>query len=209
VHGPALRHDNTLAFRREMKRRTPEAVLSDEHVRNCQVLADRHVLLDHLPKGGVAAEIGVAFGAYTDAILDRNAPQELHLVDLWESDRFRDGLDSIRSRHATLIATGALRVHRGKSVDVIPMFPNTYFDWIYIDTDHAYETTLAELHAAVPKMKPDGIIAGHDFCPGNVIAPWPYGVVEACGRFCVEAGWQFRYLVMDPRGRLSFALVRC
>ncbi len=82
------------------------------------------------------------------------------------------------------------------------------FDWIYLDTDHSYETTLSELRLAAPKLKPGGLLAGHDYCTGNVITPVPYGVVEACHRFCVEAGWRFRFIALEERGRNSFALAR-
>jgi predicted O-methyltransferase YrrM len=191
-----------------MKRSAPETALRAEHTRNCAVLPDRNALLDALPKRGVAMEAGVAFGAYTDAILAVNAPRELHLVDLWDTERYRLGLDAITERHGALIASGGLRIHRGRSVDVLAALPDAMFDWIYIDTDHSFETTIAELRTAARTIKPGGFLAGHDFCTGNVIAPWPYGVVEACNLFCVEAGWQFRFLAMDPRGHMSFALSR-
>ncbi len=199
---------NTVAFRRAMRRRAPEVRLRDEHTRGCEVLPDREVLLERLPGGGVAAEVGVAAGEYTQAILDRNRPRVLHLIDLWGSDRYRPGLEAIRTRNAGAIAAGAVRIHQGRSVDVLATFPEAYFDWVYIDTDHSYELTLAELRVAAPRIKPGGMIAGHDFCTGNVIAPWPYGVVEACHMFCVESGWGYRFLTMEPRGRHSFALSR-
>jgi hypothetical protein len=208
VSGHALRPDNTIDLRRSMRKRAPETTLRDDHTRYCRVVPDRFALLDHLPTEGVAAEVGVAAGDYTSAILERNRPRMLHLVDLWDSERYRAGLKVIQERHRDLISAGRLQIHRGKSVDVIARFPDAQMDWIYIDTDHSYELTLAELRAAAPKIKPKGFIAGHDFCPGNVITPWPYGVVEACNKFCVEDRWQFRFLALEPRGRMSFALSR-
>jgi predicted O-methyltransferase YrrM len=199
---------NTKSFRRALRRSAPEVSISDAHTRGCEVLSSREALLGRLPSGGTAAEIGVANGEYTLAILAHNRPRVLHLVDLWESDRYRKGLQSIRRRFESQIADGGIQIHQGMSIDVLHSFPEAYFDWVYIDTDHSYETTLAELRAAAPKMRPGGIIAGHDFCPGNVLTPWPYGVVEACNMFCVEAGWRYRFLAMEARGRLSFALHR-
>src|SRR5687767_6022213 len=47
------------------------------------VLTSRQELLRHLPKGGIAAEIGVADGDYSAAILASAEPRELHLIDPW------------------------------------------------------------------------------------------------------------------------------
>ena len=47
------------------------------------VLNSRAQLLSYLPKDGVGAEIGVAEGAYSAAILEAAEPRELHLIDPW------------------------------------------------------------------------------------------------------------------------------
>jgi hypothetical protein len=199
---------NTIERRKALRRGAPETLLEQRHVAGCVVLPDRDALLDHLPQGGVAAEIGVAEGDYTRIILARNRPRVLHLIDLWESARYREGLDAIVKEHDALIGAGAVRIHRGRSLDVLESFAEGALDWVYIDTDHSYALTLAELRLCARKVGPDGVIAGHDYCPGNVITPWPYGVVEACHQFCVEEGWRFRFLALEARGRMSFALSR-
>ncbi|WP_439575603.1 class I SAM-dependent methyltransferase [Phreatobacter sp.] len=199
---------NTVEFRRALKQNTPSLFLREEHTRDCQVLPDRVALLQHLPHSGVAAEVGVAFGDYTSEILKHNRPLKLHLVDMWNSERYRAGLDGIRQRYAGLLKTGAIEIHQGMSTSVLETFKDGYFDWIYIDTDHSYDTTAAELRLAAAKLKPFGYIAGHDYCTGNVLAPWPYGVIEACNEFCVQDGWRYRYMTLEPHGHNSFALSR-
>lgn len=69
------------------------------------------------------------------------------------------------------------------------MFEDSFFDWVYIDTDHSYCTTWNELLLCNKKVKPDGLIVGHGFCTGNVVTPVPYGVIEAVNKFCVEYNW--------------------
>jgi hypothetical protein len=49
-----------------------------------------------------------------------------------------------------------------------------------------------------PRVKPASLIIGHDFCPGNVITPWPYGVIEAYSKFCAEGPWQYHSLTVEP-----------
>jgi hypothetical protein len=203
-----LTFENSVEARRDARRRIPVVNLREEHTLNCRVLPDRQALLDKLPQNGIAAEVGVAFGDFTEQILSLNRPRLLHLIDAWDSERYRDGLGMIRQRFTSLLDAGGLKIHQGLSVPVLATFPEASFDWLYLDTDHSYETTLAELRVASAKVKPDGFIAGHDFCVGNIIRPWSYGVIEACNQFCVEARWQYRFLTLDLRGRHSFALSR-
>src|SRR5262245_55021511 len=58
------------------------APLMDQHVRNCRLLSSREELLERLPKGGVAAEIGVATGRFSELIYATTQPRELALFDM-------------------------------------------------------------------------------------------------------------------------------
>jgi hypothetical protein len=199
---------NTIEYRQNLKRNTPQVWVSRKHTEQCVTLPDRMHLLEALPKNGIVAEVGVAFGDYTAEIIKRNEPIKLHLVDSWDSDRYREGLERILGQYDDLIESGKLIINQGNSTKMLPEFPDGYFDWVYIDTNHSYSTTYNELMICKSKVKPAGLIAGHDFCPGNVITPWPYGVIEACNKFCVEEGWQYRFLTVEPHGHQSFALSR-
>lgn len=194
--------------RTAMKAKMPKTRLSDEHVRNCRLVPDRLMMLDAMPKGGVVAEIGVAFGDFTKEITERCRPDELYLVDTWDTPRYQEGLQKIRSAHAEAIDAGRVKIHHGMSVKVMPELPGETFDWVYIDTNHSYETTMEELKEASRIVKPGGLICGHDFCNGNILLPWPYGVVEATLKFCVDFGWEFRFLTVEHHGHQSFALSR-
>jgi len=56
------------------------------------------------------------------------------------------------------------------------------------------------------KVKKGGIIAGHDYCNGDVKDAFHYGVVRAVNEFCEKYNWEFIYLTLEPHGSLSFAL---
>jgi len=200
--------ENTVEYRRTLKQKTPSVFLDRKHTINCRVLPDRQALLSELPSGGVAAEVGVAFGDFTKQIVALNRPRKLHLLDVWGSARYEEGLRQVKMAQADLIAEGVVEIHRGLSTDQLPTFPDSYFDWVYIDTDHTYETTYQELVIAATKVKSGGFISGHDFCPGNVITPWPYGVIEACNKFCVEFEWEYRLITIEPHGHQSFCIAR-
>lgn len=192
-----------------IEQQIPKVSLGERHVRYCQLLLNRAEMLKRLPKYGICAEIGVDRGEFSEQILKACSPERLHLVDTWGSDRYHDGLlDNIRARLGETIDKGGVVIHHKLSVAAAQDFPDGYFDWIYIDTSHMYDATRDELRAYAPKMKPGGIIAGHDYTMGNWVDVLRYGVIEAVHEFCVEAGWEMLYLTAEPIEKQSFAIRR-
>lgn len=199
---------DTEARRRQQKNAMEETQLELVHTSGCVLLPDRFYLLDRLPKGVKVAEVGVAFGEFTQEILNRCAPEKLFLIDSWDSARFRDGLEAIEQEYATKIANGQVEILQGLSVEILRGMPAGAFDWAYIDTSHTYETTLAELQLSGDIVGETGRISGHDFCTGNVVRPVPYGVVEAVTKFCKDCDWQFEFLTAESNGHFSYCLKR-
>ncbi|MDW9633602.1 class I SAM-dependent methyltransferase [Sinorhizobium meliloti] len=194
--------------RHQLKKSLPNVEVSLTHTQNGRLLPNRSELLYRLPKAGVAAEIGAAFGDFTTEILNKNKPKQLHLVDAWESERYKKGLEDIRAKFSKELEDNRLKIHQGWSTEMLETFGDGFFDWVYIDTDHTYDTTWRELQICDRKVKQDGRIAGHDFCTGNVVSPFPYGVIEAVTKFCRDFGWQYEYITVEPHGHLSFCLMR-
>ncbi len=192
--------------RAQLKASQPKVILNDEHVNNAKIVPSRERLLDLLPKGGVVAEIGVAYGDFTRDILTRAAPSKLHLLDAWALDRYSEGKRKVEEAFSAEIASGAVALNQGYSTQMLETFPDGYFDWVYIDTSHAYRLTSQELLISSKKVKPRGRILGHDFTSGNVITPVPYGVIEACNEFCMKQGWQYEYLTLEFHGHFTFCL---
>lgn len=182
--------------------------LDPKHVEGCKIVPTREHLLELFPKESVVAEIGVAFGDFTAEIMARTHPARLHLVDSWGTERYQQGLRQIEEKFKPEIASGVVKINQGWSTKVLETFPDDYFDWVYIDTDHSYKTTKNELLLAAAKVKPEGRISGHDFTSGNVVTPVPYGVIEACNEFCMKQNWRYEYLTLEPHGHFSFSLVR-
>jgi predicted O-methyltransferase YrrM len=195
-----------LAERQQLKARAPQVVVRDKHVTNCRIKPTRELMLDCMPKFARVAEIGVAFGDFSAEILKRCHVQKLTLIDLWGMERYSAGLERARQRFAAELEIGLVEIHRGYSVPTIQALSDSSLDWVYIDTNHSYETTHAELLACEQKLVTGGLIAGHDFCTGNVITPVPYGVIEAVNKFCVDRNWEYLYLTLEPHGHFSFCL---
>jgi hypothetical protein len=176
------------------------------NTQECRVLPSRLHLLDTWKKNAIIAEVGVASGAFSEEIFARCQPAELHLVDLWEGERYEQGLVHVRQRLSKEIESGSVVIKQGYSTKKLAEYPDQFFDAIYVDTDHSYKLTLAELHLSKQKIKKGGTIAGHDFCVGNVVAPYVYGVIQAACEFARSEGWKFTYITLEPHGFWSFAM---
>ncbi len=171
-----------MGLRRWRKKQRREEVLSvaapllqDEHLRNCQVVADRISMLELLPKQGVVAEVGVAYGDFSQEILARTQPTELHLIDLEQrwADRFADRSDQVQ-------------IHLGDSSETLATFPDGYFDWIYIDADHSYEMVKRDTEVAKRKIKSGGLLVFNDYTVYDAFLAMPYGVPKTVHELCRE-----------------------
>jgi len=66
-----------------------------------------------------------------------------------------------------------IKLHEGLSYNLADKFQDSAFDFIYIDGSHKEEDIERDLQLFLPKLKPGGIIAGHDY-----VEAWP-GVIRA------------------------------
>ena len=99
-----------------------------------------------------------------------------------------------------------MEIIRDLSFGAIVACPDSYFDWVYLDTDHTYDTTRRELELLRPKMKKGGIIAGHDYIFGNWDDGHRYGVIEAVREFCLTYQWEMIFLTHELDDHPSFAI---
>jgi hypothetical protein len=186
----------------------PKSELQDKNIRNLKTVLTREALLKNLPKNKVVAEIGVDHGEFSELIIKTNSPQKLHLIDSWAEDtRYHSGLKSIvENRFKNEIDKDMINLNVGLSTTVLRDFPDAYFDWVYLDTDHSFQTTKAELAILKSKVKPGGIIAGHDYTIGNWVGGYRYGVIEAVNEFCVNENWEIIFLTVESDHHRSFAI---
>ena len=185
----------------------PYVLLQEQHIANLKVVTNRNALLSALPKGGVAAEIGVFEGEFSRRILKFAQPEKLHLIDVWGSERYPGSLmDVVQGKFETKLADGSMEINRGYSTDELAKFTDHYFDWVYVDTDHSYETTAKELELCRHKVKKGGIIAGHDYVQGDWKLRYRYGVVEAVNEFCHKYNWEMILTTYETHRHLSYAL---
>ena len=165
-------------------------------MRDCQFFASRFVMLDHLPKQGVVAELGTYRGDFAREIRLRTTPQALHLIDIDYSQFSETGL-----------VGPEVHRHQGFTHDVVAGFPDAHFDWIYIDADHSYAGAARDAKASAGKIKPGGYLVFNDFAH---LDPYygRYGVQRAAAEFAVREGWPLSHFAYEPNGLYDVALRR-
>ena len=166
-------------------------------------------ILKELKKGSICAELGVAYGEFSDQVLETVKPKLLVLVDSYPNKgNFVDegNLKYIEKKYQKLVNEKKIQIINKDSIEAASMFKENFFDWIYIDTTHSYHQTLGELRAWKNKIKSDGYILGHDYIMGNWIDNIKYGVQEAVHQFCVEENWEIVYLTARIGENTSFGI---
>lgn len=134
----------------------------------------RLFLEQYIPPGGVGAEIGVFKGQFTRILFEATRPQRLHLIDPWYllgvewpwargNRSTTDALCSIIRRFKHQLASGQIVLNVADDLELLPTFPDGYFDWVYLDSTHAYEQTVSELALLKRKVKTGGVISGDDW----------------------------------------------
>ena len=138
-------------------------------------MIDRIELINLFEKNRVfnrGLEIGSYKGEYAKEIL-KKWKGRLYLLDLWKSvddDSYIDetnckNYNSIMNACCENIKTFEDRcfMFRADSNDLCDLFPSEYFDFIYIDANHKYDTVLNDMNKWFPKLRKGGVFAGHDY----------------------------------------------
>lgn len=150
-----------------------------------------------LPRNPVTAELGVAEGNFSQHICKEWKPSLHYLVDFWGTlnttgDGAFNQLWHNMNYHTMLWKMhpyeDITKVLRGMTADMAKSVPDETLDIVYIDAGHSYEAVRADLEAWYPKVKPGGIIAGHDF-----INP-AYGVLQAVQEFTTTHALKFHVI---------------
>jgi hypothetical protein len=117
------------------------------------------------------AEIGVEQGVYSKILLEANPRLQLYAIDAWKSYRgYRDHTSQRKLDDFYQITKDRLKqfnhrcnILRGFSLDLVKQFGDESLDFVYIDSNHNYYNTVADIHHWIKKVKIGGIISGHDY----------------------------------------------
>ena len=161
-------------------------------------------ILEHLegmtdPEG---VEVGVFTGALSKLLLKRE-DLKLHMVDPWvESDPnseyaktdFHGKLSEAQQQKcflmtvdATAFAGKRASIIRNDSMTAANQFRPGSLDFVFLDADHTYNAVRNDLAAWVNKLKPGGVLCGHDYDHPQ-FPEW--GVKRAVDEFCALHGYK-------------------
>lgn len=137
---------------------------------------DRIDLLDNLSELGIefACEVGVQEGVYSKDILSRiPSLKKLYLVDLWKSqDNYVDianVADDTQNKYLNSTKQNVsdwsekVKILKGLSTDMCHKIQDANLDWVYIDARHDYCGCMQDIESYWPKLKPGGVMSGHDY----------------------------------------------
>lgn len=168
VFGDGLLQDEWRAFREQ----NPQAFRGPRHETASRILR-------RLPAGDVeGAEVGVFAGSLSRQLLKRG-DLRLTMVDSWEgggaayqdptgdwhaglSQEDQDRFMKIALQQ-TEFSAERRRVVRARSAEAAAAFPDQSLDFVYLDGDHSYSGCAADVATWRKKIKPGGLLCGHDY----------------------------------------------
>ena len=137
--------------------------------------------------GAIVCELGAFKGDFSGEIRLTN-PHRLYIVDSFEGTTYSGDKDGLNRVYADLNESyELLKAKYNQDLHVVVMkslsesflhsMEDDTFDIVYIDADHSYYSVLKDLEKSRKKVKPGGIISGHDYSPRT------QGVINAVNEF--------------------------
>jgi Methyltransferase domain len=165
---------------------------------------------------GSAVELGVKQGGFAEEVLTAwPGVSNYYLVDPWvhQAD-YADIANVPDSQHNEFMAEALARtarfgtkVHtvRKFSFDAAADFADCSLDFVYVDAVHDYEGALRDILDWWPKLKPGGILSGHDYFD-QIHVVGVFGVKSAADRFAAAVDRQV--FTTNPADWRSFLIIK-
>lgn len=141
-------------------------------------------------------ELGVYRGDHFMEMVKHN-PKLAVAVDTWNNDGVHSSRDASYSKEELTEQLEYFKslvddldfviILKEQTAEAAKHYPDNYFDFVYVDADHSYESCLADITAWYPKIKSGKFLVGHDYRRG-------YGVVSAVDQFVKEKHLELIFL---------------
>ena len=196
-------------------------------------------LANSLNLTGRAIELGVWRGEFAEQNLHAWRGRLYVMVDLWVPSDCVNGNRSHCVYGSNLTDNGqaersfdkmvtGLRMQRGgdkfknaddgsprylmlqnSTLEAAKMFPDEYFDWLYLDATHTYAEAKQDLAAWYPKVRFGGLVSGHDyqFQHQAIGDGYTFGVKDAVDEFASQRNIRI-YTTSEPY-LPSFYFLKC
>lgn len=121
----------------------------------------------------VGAEIGVAHAEFSKLVCEVNPQIKLYGIDAWKpyqgysdytrTSTFSQMKNEALSRMRPYIERNRYEIVEEFSTDAAKNFADSSLDFVYIDANHQDPFVTQDIEAWAPKVRPGGIVAGHDY----------------------------------------------
>lgn len=111
------------------------------------------------------AEVGVREGVFSEALCRGIPDLDLLCVDLWDA-YYHFGSAEGRRHYETAVARLApynARLVKATSMAGAALVEDGSLDFVYIDADHRFDYVMQDLIEWSKKVRPGGIVSGHDY----------------------------------------------
>ena len=145
----------------------------------------------------IGAEIGVERGIFSATLCQKNPNLHLKCVDPWEPYFYytQTSEETVRVKYEEAKRTLApynVEIVRKTSMDAVKEFKDGSLDFVYIDGLHDFDNVMLDLIHWGPKVRPGGIISGHDYCAGYMV-----GVVPAVDTYTRAHNVKMYYITRE------------
>lgn len=179
------------------------------------------LLLNILNLRGKGVEIGVCKATFSVEVLSKWGGERYFAIDPWREFPKETYIDlanrpQVEQEYTFRIAKDRLaefgervEIIRATSVEAAPSFADETLDFVYIDGQHHYEAVSEDIALWYPKVKPGGLLCGHDYLDGFVDNA-VFGVRRAVDEFVTREGLSLvvslekdfpSWFVVKPGGR--------
>ncbi|MDR0707082.1 MAG: class I SAM-dependent methyltransferase [Treponema sp.] len=159
------------------------------------------------------AEIGVAYGDFSRKIIDSMNPCKFYAIDIFSSGPGEDfwgrtdwtdlnmgQKEFIERKFANEIGKGKFILKEGLSWDVLETFDDNYFDYVYLDAAHDYDSVKKDIRVLLNKVKNNGIIQFNDYTLYDWATNTPYGVIRAVDEMLVSDKHEIIFFCLQTGG---------
>jgi hypothetical protein len=115
-------------------------------------------------------EVGVERGYFSEALCKANPDLHLYCVDPWVTyesghieHRTPETVAEFMEQAKKRLSKYNVTIIRQGSIKASTKFKHNTLDFVYIDGDHGFEATINDCAVWSKRVRPGGIIAGHDY----------------------------------------------
>lgn len=157
----------------------------------------------------LGVEVGVERGRYSKVLCIRHPKMKLYGVDAWETYLgYRDHVTQDRLDNFYLETKARMKPYnfeaiRDFSVKAARRFEDGSLDFVFIDAAHDYRSVKEDIAAWAPKVRKDGIVAGHDYMAGEHTGMdklvTDYGVKQAVNEWWQKNNIEYLFILRKDK----------